>query len=193
MSKVVVVDTREGFSAEMAACLKTLDVEVLQVTDPLQLRQCSRARGELVVALWAECPDRDGVNIPRMVMRAIAASRRFIPVVLYTARREALVGLIEPGMQYPTVIFSAHACSVAGAVQRVVKQMWARRDAEQAFEDWACVNQVSLAGSPGRVSVFSADGNGGFRVLGDPQHPLSAVGSLVEASASSPSVEPAFY
>jgi hypothetical protein len=193
MSEVIVVDTREQFAAEVAAYLQSKKIDVQQITDPRQLRRCTPKLHDTVVALWAECPDQAGIQVPRTMMRAIAVSRRPIPVVLYASRRESLTGLLEPGMQYPTLVVSAHACSVAGVVQRVVRQVRSSQDKARAFEDWAHANQVSLAGLPGRVSVFTGDGNGGFTVLGDPQDPLTAVGCLLDPSAHVNLAEHSFY
>jgi hypothetical protein len=193
MSRVIIVDTRKRFLAELATCCKSMDAEITQVVNPTALKDLKQALHDTVVALWIDCPPVQGVNIAQFVMRAIAASRLSIPVVLYGSRRDAFTNFLEPGMPYPHLALSAHACAVAGIIQRVCRQKQSQRQQVQAFEDWACQNHVSIAGTPGRVSVVTSDGTGGFTPIGAPQNPLAAVGSLLTAPSEVQQAEPLFY
>jgi len=193
MSRVIIVDTRQKFLTELAACCRSLEADITQIVDPLALKNIQQTLHDAVVALWIDCPPVHGVHIAQYVMRAIAASRLSIPVVLYGARRDAFASFLEPGMPYPHLVLSAHACAVAGIIQRVCRLKMTRQQRIDAFEDWACQNQVSVAGSPGRVSVVTSDDNGGFTTLADPQNPLAAVGCLLATASPAPSTEPLFY
>lgn len=193
MSRVIIVDTRQKFLSELAACCKSLDAEITNVVDPTALKDMKQVLYDAVVAVWIDCPPLHGVNIAQSVLRAIAASRLSIPIVLYGSRRDAFTDFLEPGMPYPHLALSAHACAVAGIIQRVCRQKLSQQQRIHAFEDWACQNQVSIAGTPGRVSVVTSDGDGGFTPIGAPQNPLAAVGSLLAAPSDVQQAEPLFY
>ncbi len=193
MSRVIIVDTRQKFLAELAACCKSIDAEITQVVDPSTLKDVRQTLHDAVVALWIDCPAVHGVNIAQFVMRAIAASRLSIPVVLYGSRRDAFTNFLEPGMPYPHLALSAHACAVAGTIQRVCRLKQSQQQRVHAFEDWACQNRISIAGAPGRVSVVTSAGNGGFTPPGAPQNPLAAVGTLLTAPSERQYAEALFY
>ena len=193
MSKIIVVDTREDFLSEVAVCCKSLQAEFIPIADPAELGNHAVTLRDAVVVLWADCPPRTGVNVPQMILRAITASRLSIPVILYTSNKEGLTNLLEPGLQYPTMMLTAHACSVAGAIKRVIRQQQNIQKRKTAFEDWAYQNQVSVAGTPGRVSVFVDNQQGGFTTLGEPQDPLRAVGCLLQSPHTAEAREPVFY
>jgi hypothetical protein len=193
MSRVIIVDTRQKFISELSACCKSMKEEITAVVDPTSLKEMQQSLHDAVVAMWIDCPPVRGVNVVQYVMRALAASRLSVPVVLYGSRRDAFGTFLEPGMPYPHLVLSAHACAVAGIIQRVVRLKSSRRQKLNAFEDWASRNHVSIAATPGRVSVVAADGHDGFTTLAAPQNPLAAVGSLLAAAPEIQQAEPLFY
>ena len=143
--------------------------------------------------IWADFPKFNGMSVPKMMLRAISVSRMSIPVILYSARTEAFNEVLEPGMPYPYCVLTAHACSLAGTVKRVRSQWQAWTDRIDAFEDWACQNQVSIADSTGKVSVFAPNGDSDFEMLAQPQDPLAAAGCLLAASSDTQGAGPVFY
>ena len=183
MGKIVVVDQREAFLSEVVTCCKSFDVEVVPTPAPSELKDHTLPLHDVVVAIWADFPRLKGMSVPKMMLRAISVSRMSIPVILYSARQEAFAEVLEPGMLYPYCVLTAHACSLAGTIKRVMSQWLAWNDQINAFEDWACLNKVSIAGQTGRVSVFTHNGNMGFDMLAEPQDPLAATGSLLAASS----------
>lgn len=193
MSRVIIVDTRQKFISELTACCRSLDEEITPVVDPAALKDMNQSLHDAVVALWIDCPPVRDVHVARVVMRALAASRLSVPVILYGARRDAFASFLEPGMPYPHLVLSAHACAVAGIIQRVCRLKATRRRQLHAFEDWACRNRVSIAATPGRVSVVAADGSDNFTALAEPQNPLAAAGSLLTADPAVQHAEPLFY
>lgn len=182
MGKIVVVDQREAFLSEVAGCCKSFNAEVIQTPDPSELRHHNLPVHELMLAIWADFPKRQGISVPKMMLRAISVSRMPIPVILYSARTEAFAEVLEPGMLYPYSVLTAHACALAGTIKRVLNQ-WEGWNAQiNAFEDWACENRVSIAGQTGKVSVFAQKGDASFDMLAQPQDPLAATGCLLAAS-----------
>jgi hypothetical protein len=193
MGKVVVVDHREAFLSEVAMCCKSFDTEVIQAADPTELRNHGLPLRDVIVAIWADFRKFNGMSVPKMMLRAISVSRMSIPVILYSARAEAFAEVLEPGMPYPYSVLTAHACSLAGTIKRVMNQWQAWTDRIDAFEDWACQNQVSIAGTAGKVSVFTPNGDSGFEMLAQPQDPLAATGCLLAASSDAQGTGAVFY
>ncbi len=193
MGKIVVVDHRKTFSSELSACCASFDAEVIQAADPSELRSHGLPIHDVMVAIWADFPKFNGMSVPKMLLRAISVSRMSIPVILYSARAEAFTEVLEPGMPYPYSVLTAHACSLAGTIKRVMNQWQAWNDRIDAFEDWACQNQVSIAGSTGKVSIFAPQGDSEFEMLAQPQDPLAATGCLLSASSSASSAGAVFY
>ncbi len=70
-------------------------------------------------------------------------------------------------------------------------QAWTGRI--DAFEDWACQNRVSIAGTAGKVSVFAPNGDSGFEMLAQPQDPLAATGCLLAAASETDGAGAVFY
>ncbi len=193
MSKVIVVDTRSHFLSDMTQCCNSFGAEVIQVVDPAQFNEHTFALNDAIVVLWAEYPDVNGMCVPKTLMRAIAASRLHIPVVLYASRKGSFADVLEPGMLYPNSIITAHACTVAGIIKRVMHRMQANKSVIDAFEDWAFQNKASIAGTPGKVSVFTSNQNGSFDTLKAPLDPFKAVGSLCQSPLCTEGREPVFY
>ncbi len=193
MSKVIVVDTRVSFLSDMTQCCKSFGGEVIQVTDPTQFNEHTLKLSDAIVVLWAEYPPVNGICVPKILMQAIAASRLHSPVVLYASRKESFANVLEPGMIYPSSIMTAHACTVAGIIKRVMLRMQTNKRMIDAFEEWAFQTKASIAGTPGKVSVFANNSNGGFDTLKGPLDPLKAVGSLCQSALCTDDREAMFY
>ena len=193
MGKVVVVDHREAFLSEVTACCKSFDTEVIQTADPSALRNHGLPLRDVMVAIWADFPKFNGISVPKMMLRAISVSRMSIPVILYSAREAAFAEVLEPGMPYPYSVLTAHPCSVAGTIKRVLNQWQSWTEQIDAFEDWACQNKVSIAGTAGKVSVFSPKGDSEFEMLAQPQDPLAAAGCLLAAASDAQGAGAVFY
>ena len=193
MSRVIVVDTRNEFLSEITQFCQSFGAEVVQVKDPSALNSHSSILNDAIVVLSAEYPDFNGLCVPKTLMRAIAASRLHIPVVLYASRKEALSEVLEPGMPYPSAIVTVHACTVAGIIKRIMKRMHTNKGMVDAFEEWAFQSQASIACTPGKVSVFADNGNEGFDMSEEPLDPLKAVGWLSQSELFVDGREPVFY